>query len=66
MTEQRLRQQSHPLARIWRDFKVSNNPLLLVVLSGTFLLGTALVLLQGLPTSQPSSTQLLPIEKVKR
>ncbi|MCL6432812.1 MAG: hypothetical protein K6T90_01135 [Leptolyngbyaceae cyanobacterium HOT.MB2.61] len=58
MTGQWLRQQSHPLARIRRDFKTASNPILLVVLSSVVFLGTALVLLQGSPSEQSRPNQL--------
>ncbi len=40
MAEQRLRQQSHPLARIWRDCQRPNS-LLIAIISGVVLLGAA-------------------------
>lgn len=54
LTEQRLRQQSHPLARFWRDCKSFGHPLLVMVLSGAVFFGTALVLLQSAPSGEPS------------
>ncbi len=55
---QLLRQQSHPLARFWRDFKVSSQPFLLATLGSAVLVGIALVFYQvGVSTPNISGSQ---------
>ena len=49
---QLLRQQSHPLARFWRDLKVSSQPFLLATFGSALLVGVALVFYQGGVSSQ--------------
>jgi hypothetical protein len=55
---QLLRQQSHPLARFWRDFTFSSQPFFLATIGSTLLIGFALVFYQaGLPQQNGSIAQ---------
>ncbi|UBF24725.1 hypothetical protein K9N68_24090 [Kovacikia minuta CCNUW1] len=56
LSEQMLRRESRPLARLWRDFKVSGYPWLFAVFGGVVFLGSAFVFLQ----SSTSGSQLPP------
>lgn len=64
LTEQQLRQQSHPLARIRRDFRLTGSPLLFVALSSVFFLGTILALFPGAPVRNGAS-DLPPAAEIK-
>ncbi|MGA7937130.1 MAG: hypothetical protein WCA35_26500 [Kovacikia sp.] len=44
---QMLRRESRPIARLWRDFKLSSYPWLLAILGGAMLFGSAVLLSQG-------------------
>jgi len=56
-----LRRESHPLARLWRDFKLSSYPLLLAALGSAVLLGSALLLTQNSSVGNyPSASQSNP------
>jgi hypothetical protein len=61
-----LRQQSHPLARIWRDLTYSAQPVLLATLGSAVLLGLGLTLFQGTPTQRTNSANPLPFTRIER
>jgi hypothetical protein len=48
-----LRRESRPLARLWRDFKLSGYPWLLAALGGVVVFSSALLLAQGSTTENP-------------
>lgn len=54
---QQLRRESHPFARMRRDFKLTTHPLLLAVLGGAVFFGTAFAVAQTTSLWQPSSVQ---------
>lgn len=57
---QRLRRESHPFARICRDFRLTTQPFVLAILGTAVFLGTALVFAQTSSSGQPIPTESLP------
>lgn len=56
-TEKMLRRESHPLARIARDFRYAARPVLLAVLGTAVFIGTSLLLAQTSPLESHSPSQ---------
>lgn len=65
-TGQMLRRESHPLARIRRDYKLTGPSVLWTVLGSAIFLGTALFLVQTSPMKQQTPPQTPPPVKVER